>query len=345
MENNEAKDKNRNQANINENKTINEINQKFESIQLNDGNKQNDNVGEYIIKIIPLKDKNTQPSKFINSICKIKVETPTETIVGIGFLLKFCLLFNDHILKKYIINNNDIIHIYYNNDIFSQNSSFEDSKRYIKNFKNIGLDIIVVEILEKDNIPHDYFLRNEDEIENKRLINSNICIKQFNQDKLTDEIGNIIKINNKQFTYLSNLVNDSSGYPIFLGNSEFVLGIGKGCDKDKSEKYGDLIYPIINIIKNDITTKRNHGKYINGKYIWEDGKYYIGEYKDNIPFGNGKKYYSNGNILYEGNFINGKFEGNGKYYYDDGYYFIGEYKDGLRNGKGDIILLENIKMD
>ena len=38
-------------------KTIIEINQKFESIQLNDGNKQNDNVGEYIIKIIPLKDK------------------------------------------------------------------------------------------------------------------------------------------------------------------------------------------------------------------------------------------------------------------------------------------------
>ena len=45
-------------------------------------------------------------------------------------------------------------------------------------------------------------------------------------------------------------MNDSSGYPIFLGNSENVLGIDKGCNKDKSEKYGDLIYPIINTVSN-----------------------------------------------------------------------------------------------
>ena len=83
-----------------------------------------------------------------------------------------------------------------------------------------------------------------------------------------------------------------------------------------------------------ILKKRNNGKYINGKYIWEDGKYYIGEYKNNIPNGKGIKYYTNGNILYEGEFINGKFEGNGKYIYDDGDYFIGQYKNGLRNGKG-----------
>ena len=35
---------------------------------------------------------------------------------------------------------------------------------------------------------------------------------------------------------------------------------------------------------------------MNGKYIWRDGKYYIGEFKDNIPNGKGIKYYKNGNI-------------------------------------------------
>ena len=45
-------------------------------------------------------------------------------------------------------------------------------------------------------------------------------------------------------------------------------------------------------------------------------------------------YYSNGNIKYDGNFINGKREGNGKYIYEDEDYYIGQWANGLRNGKG-----------
>ena len=50
--------------------------------------------------------------------------------------------------------------------------------------------------------------------------------------------------------------------------------------------------------------------------------------------GKGIKYYKNGNIKYEGDFVNDKYEGNGKYIYEDGEYYIGEWKKGLRNGKG-----------
>ena len=142
----------------------------------------------------------------------------------------------------------------------------------------------------------------------------------------------IDKINKNEFIYLTNIENDLSGLPIFLENSDNILGIRKG--NNKTENYCDFIHPVIDIIKNHINERRNNGKYINGKYIYEDDKYYIGEFKDNIPNGKGIKYYKNGNIQYEGNFINGKFEGNGKYYYEDGRYFIGEYKNGLRNGKG-----------
>ena len=49
-----------------------------------------------------------------------------------------------------------------------------------------------------------------------------------------------------------------------------------------------------------------------GKEIFENGEYYIGEYKNNLRHGKGTDYYSNGNINYEGEYSNGKKEGNGK---------------------------------
>ena len=72
----------------------------------------------------------------------------------------------------------------------------------------------------------------------------------------------------------------------------------------------------------------------NGKYIWENGGYYIGQFKNGLSHGKGILYYSNGNILYEGDFINDKPEGNGKYIWENGEYYIGQWKNGLRNGKG-----------
>ena len=45
----------------------------------------------------------------------------------------------------------------------------------------------------------------------------------------------------------------------------------------------------------------------NGKYIWENGEYYIGQWKNGLFHGKGIEYYSNGNIKNEGNWINDKF--------------------------------------
>ena len=63
------------------------------------------------------------------------------------------------------------------------------------------------------------------------------------------------------------------------------------------------------------------------------GAYYIGQIKNGLRNGNGKIYYANGNIQFEGYFINDKPEGIGKYIYKNGNYFIGQFKNGLRNGK------------
>ena len=45
-------------------------------------------------------------------------------------------------------------------------------------------------------------------------------------------------------------------------------------------------------------------------------------------------FYKNGNIKYEGDFINDKPEGNGKYYWENSEYYIGQFKNGFKHGKG-----------
>jgi len=321
-------------------------------IKIDESNKKteienkNDRIKECIIQpSLTFEKIDPYLSNVLKSICKIKIETILGTIIGTGFLLKFyidqeifyCLVSIEYVINNDIIlNNNIIIYISYDNEFKKANIKLENKKRYMKSFTNIESDITIVEIIDEDKISKDYFLFPELEtMINNELINNNIYIPQFAGGKeLVNARGIIKEINNNEFTHLANTEKGSSGSPIFLENSIDVIGIHKEGNKDKTENYGDFIYPAINIIKKDIREKRNKGKYINGKYIWEDDKYYIGEFKNNIPNGKGIEYYSNGNILYEGDFINGKFEGNGKYIWEDGEYCIGQWKNGIRNGKG-----------
>ena len=113
------------------------------------------------------------------------------------------------------------------------------------------------------------------------------------------------------------------------------------------------------------------GKYSNGEkngkgyeYIYDEDQeanivIFEGEYKDGIKNGKGKKYYNNGNLKFEGKYLNGKkWNGKGydrkgnliyelkngdgyvkKYYYahifhKDVLIYEGEYKNGEKNGKG-----------
>ena len=323
---------------INKRNKIDELSENIESIKITEKKDNECIINIYQINKIEPKDKN-----ILKSICKIKIETNSETLLGIGYLLKFmieqetlyCLITNEKVIKNEIINNNNKISLYFNNELKIKDLKADSNKRYIKTFIDIGLDITLIEILDNDNIPKDLFLYNEDEFDKNSFINRKIRVSQYLEgNEFVNNKGKIIKINQYEFIYSTDMVYDSSGSLILLENSDYILGIHKGNNEDKTENYGYLLYSLISIIKNDINQRKNNGKYINGKYIWEDGKYYIGEYKDNLPNGKGIKYYPNGNILYEGVFINGKFDGKGKYYYDDGDYFIGEYKNGLRNGKG-----------
>ena len=283
-------------------------------IKINENKNKNDRIEECILKTIqtssPFEKIDRHLSNVSKSICKIKI----GNIIGTGFLLNFrieqemfyFLISNEHVIKNNIIQKiNIIINISYNNEFKYTKIKLGNKKRYIKSFIDIDLDITVIEILDEDNISKEYFLRPQlESLINIRLINSMIYIPQYaGGNKLVNARGIIKEINQYEFTHLVNTEKGSSGSPIFLENSIFVIGIHKHGNKEKTENYGDFIYPAINIIKNDIKIKRNNGKYINGKYIWEDDKYYIGEFKNNLPNDKGIKYYSNGNILYQGDFM------------------------------------------
>ena len=76
-----------------------------------------------------------------------------------------------------------------------------------------------------------------------------------------------------------------------------------------------------------------NGKFWNGK-VYDSNNNIIDEWKEGKGFV--KEYDKKGNILFEGEYINGERNGKGKEYNDYNYKlrFEGEYINGLKNGKG-----------
>ena len=211
---------------------------------------------------------------------------------------------NEHVIKKETINAIEKITIYFDGQNERRDIILNEDKRYIREYTYKNQDITTIEIIEEDNIDKKYFLLPYIGNYNE-LLNKNIYIVQFPVGKLSYCGGELLDINKYEITHNASTDSGSSGSPIFLVNTTRVIGIHKGGNKYKKENYGDLIYPIIEDDK----------KYIKGKlYYGLFGKF--------------------GNIKYDGEFVNDKYEGNGIYYYENGEYYIGEFKNGLRNCKG-----------
>ena len=296
------------------------------------------------------------------SVCKLKIEVNSEIQYGTGFLLRYpidgkhftCLLSNGHIIKEEFIKNKFIMNMPYNYDNKSIIIKLDENERYIRGFKNIGLDITLVEILNSDDIYEDYFLFQELDFIIKDLKNKQIYRPQFQLGKKIENALGIIKnIDKYHFTYLVSDNSCLSGSPIILFDTKKVIGIHKQSNNRLSEKDGDLIYHIFNLIKKDIekikriSNKRNKKIRDKPKNSYKKDALFLASiiifvisiiifcFKKISPNSKRKLYYPNGKIKYIGNIKRNKLEGRGIFYYKNGdIAYEGDFVNNKFEGKG-----------
>ena len=196
------------------------------------------------------------------SLCKLV----TDKKIASGFLIKlfkdqedfFCLMTNEHVIREDMVKRKENFLFYFDNEKKTREIKLDADERYIKNFQDINIDAIVIEILPKDNIPSDYFLLpNIDYMNNQdELIDAEIAILQYPSGKSSYSFGKLKAINdNYQFAHSASTLQGSSGSPIFLKNTSRVIGIHKM--GGTSQNYGDFIGPIFNYFRN--YSKNNEG--------------------------------------------------------------------------------------
>ena len=314
-------------------------------------------------------------SNITKSICIIYTKSQQ---IYCGFLIKlykdnkdlFCLMTIGHIITKEMIDSKEKLSFLYNNLKLKKEIYLNNEQRFIKKLNDENIDVTVIEILPSDCISKDYFLFPfiDFKFDFQSLKNKEIEIFHHSGGKLNYLERKIGEVTNTHFSYSENNITYLPGTPIFLKYNRNVLGIYQG--KTNNVNYANLILPIFTFFakmnfdninelpKGKVILNYNNGNilyigdFINnkiegiGKFIWEDGNYYIGEWKNNMKHGKGAIYYKNGTIKYEGDFINGKFEGNGIYIFEDGGFYIGQYKDDLKHGNGKLFYRDgNLKYD
>jgi hypothetical protein len=70
-----------------------------------------------------------------------------------------------------------------------------------------------------------------------------------------------------------------------------------------------------------------------GRFIFDNGDKYIGEFKNSLPHGRGA-YYNKDGSTYKGPFLEGKRQGYGTFVWANGEKYIGEYLNNMRHGEG-----------
>ena len=139
-----------------------------------------------------LSDKsNSSIPKDITSISKSIVKINCHNKMNKGFLIKFfkddkeffCLMTGgEKIISQEMINKKEEIKFFYDNESKIKKISLNSEKRLINNFKDIGIDSTVIEILPEDKIENDFFLA--------PVIN---YINDFNELKNEDIFKSILK--------------------------------------------------------------------------------------------------------------------------------------------------------
>ena len=152
------------------------------------------------------------------SVCKIIAKGQN----GTGFLLKafknnkefYCLITNEHIITKDMVDDKEKIIIYYDTENEFREITLNKDKRFIKEYRMINIDITLIEILNEDNINKKNFLL---PYMDNNIINNNIYIIQYPHGNLSYSKGKIININKYEIEYDVNTKEGSSGISYYCG--------------------------------------------------------------------------------------------------------------------------------
>ena len=157
----------------------------------------------------------------------------------------------------------DTIYIYYDSEYENFTIQLDENERQIKSFKQIKIDLTMVQILPKDKISEIYFLSPDIEYSDKNKLNGKqVYIPQYpSGGKLKNVRGIIKSINEDSFIHLTRKEYGSSGNPIFLKDTLKVIGMHKAGSDEKEENYGGFIFPIFKILNDFIEkNKKNENK-------------------------------------------------------------------------------------
>ena len=212
-------------------------------------------------------------------ICKIKYGKEQ----GTGFFTKIPIPKTDKTLPVLILCNHTHKGKLEEKDIISMSieSEREIKKIVIKDRKfytSETYDVTIIELKEKDNISHNYYLElddlmindikeeNDDENNNDKYIDETIYIIQYPEGDLSVSFGIVQKIYEDKkydFRHLCCTTHGSSGSPILLRNNK-VIGIHK--KGNKAYNTGTFLnYPIIEFIKQYYVSNKNEIKNKNEK--------------------------------------------------------------------------------
>jgi len=311
-------------------------------------------------KPITLKSTENIFKQMKNNICKIHLKNGNK---GTGFFCKIkynneslsVLMTNNHILDNEILEKEENLTISINNK--KKNIELKNRNKYT----NVDYDITIIEIKNKDNI-NSYLELDDDILENISnipYINESIYIIQYEGEKEEASVSygilqNIDEEEKYAFEHLCSTKKGSSGSPILNIKNNKIIGIHKGSHKNNN--IGTFInYPIkefidINNISDELLFRDGIFSFLNEKqklnliiynkklqkllrvdiedYKRISGKYKIGKRKGN---GKGKEYIlKRTNLIFEGEYINGKRNGKGKEYENDKLIFEGEYLNGKK---------------
>ena len=319
-----------------------------------------------------MKNSSLENHKLINklnrSICKIDINNK----YGSGFLIKLkkgkevidFLITNEHVIDKNSIKEKKKFKFNYDS-INDKDKSVEiqlnKDERFIRTYGYMNVDATLVQILSSDNIDKSFFLESP-KLENikkyKEFEGKKIRIPQFprggdlqsSKEKITGT-----NIYRNEIYYEASTEEGSSGSPIFLENSEEVIGIHKQAyinkNKGESINIGSFLAPIIESLINDNDYEENY--VVNNNEIYEGemnknklregyGKYtnigqnyyYIGQWLNNDKHGNGVKYDLKKKIIYEGGFDKNKYHGKGILYDKKVGKYDGDWENDVKKGKG-----------